>query len=247
MTDAPAGFRLEIHEALTSTSDLIATRAAAGEPEGLAVLAGLQTAGRGTQGRSWDSRAGNLHLSLLLRPDGALRDAPQWGLLAGVALVDAMAARLADPRALALKWPNDVLLRGRKAAGILTEAEAGPDGAIAWLTLGFGVNLAHAPQIQERATACLADEDIAPPSPESFADALLARLAAWRAVHAVSGFAPIRAAWLERGPVLDAPLRINGPGGRMTTGRFAGLADNGSLLLAGEGRVRSLTAGEVAV
>ncbi len=246
MTREPPAYRIESHEALPSTSDHIAARAASGEPAGLAVIAARQTAGRGTQGLPWESPPGNLYLSLLLRPGGALREAPQWSLLAAVALADALADLLPDARAMALKWPNDVLLRGRKLAGILTEAEASTDGGLSWLALGFGVNLAHAPALPDRATACLADAGVAPPQPDIFAAMLLARLAHWQGVQAKSGFAPIRVAWLARGPVLEAPLRVRVAGGRTESGRFAGLADDGSLLLTGEGRMRMLSAGEVA-
>ena len=247
MTSGAAGHRIEIHEALPSTSDYVAARAASGEAAGLVVIAARQTAGRGTRGRAWESPPGNLYLSLLLRPGGALREAPQWSLLAAVALADALADLLPDARAMALKWPNDVLLHGCKLAGILAEAEAGADGGLAWLVLGFGVNLAHAPALPDRATACLADAGVAPPQPEIFAATLLARLVHWQGVQARSGFAPIRVAWLARGPVLEAPLRVRIAGGRMETGRFAGLAEDGSLLLAGEGRTHALAAGEVAV
>jgi len=239
------GFRLSIHEALPSTADFVAREAEAGAPEGLAVLARRQTAGRGTQGRAWEGRAGNLHLSVLLRPAEPARTVPQWALLAAVSLADAVAATIPDPAALALKWPNDLLLNGAKAAGILTEASTGPDGAIAWLNIGFGVNLAHAPSVPGRATACLADTGIAPPAPEDFAQLLLEALDRRRAERARQGFAPIRAAWLARGPAPGSHLAIR-RGGRETSGRFAGLAEDGSLLLDTGDRVIAVASAEVA-
>jgi BirA family biotin operon repressor/biotin-[acetyl-CoA-carboxylase] ligase len=242
---SPHAFRLQVHEALPSTSDLVAERAAAGEPEGLAVLARRQTAGRGTQGRAWESTTGNLHLSVLLRPAGPLRDAPQWGLLAAVALADAVADLLPDPAVVALKWPNDLMLGGAKAAGILAEAHADNGGGIAWLCLGIGVNLAHAPAVPGRATACLAGFGIAPPDPAAFAERLLAAFDRRRAERAAEGFAPIRAAWLARGPAPGTHLAIR-RAGRDTAGAFAGLAEDGSLLLATGGQVRAVASGEVA-
>jgi BirA family biotin operon repressor/biotin-[acetyl-CoA-carboxylase] ligase len=241
----PHGFRLRVHEVLPSTADLVAQLAEAGEPEGLAVLARRQTAGRGTQGRAWEGRSGNLHISILLRPADPVRQAPQWGLLAAVALADAVAESLPDPAPLALKWPNDLLLGGAKAAGILTEASATPQGGIAWLNLGIGVNLAHAPEVPGRATACLADAGIAPPDPEAFAHRLLAALGRRRTERATAGFAPIRAAWLARGPAIGTHLAIRREG-RDIAGAFAGLAEDGSLLLATGGRVHAVASGEVA-
>lgn len=239
---APQPFRLRVHAALASTSDLVARLAEASEPDGLAVLAHRQTAGRGTQGRAWESRAGNLHLSVLLRPAEPLRQAPQWGLLGAVALADAVAPLLPDAAALTLKWPNDLLLGGAKMAGILAEATADERGGIAWLSLGFGVNLVHAPAVPGRATACLADAGIVPPAPEDFAATLLAALQRRRRERALEGFAPIRAAWLARGPAHDAPIALSSG----IAGRFAGLAEDGSLLLATGGRVHAVASGEVA-
>ena len=239
------GFRLLVHEALPSTSDLVIRLAEAVEPEGVAVLAHRQTAGRGTQGRSWEGPSGNLHLSVLLRPAEPLHLAPQWGLLAAVALADAVVPHLPDPGSLALKWPNDLMLNGAKAAGILAEASADGAGAMAWLCLGIGVNLAHAPDVPGRATASLASLGLAPPSPEDFAAGLLAAIAARRAQRAAEGFDPIRAAWLARGPAAGTHLAIRRQGAEIA-GRFAGLAEDGRLLLATGDRIQAVTSGEVA-
>lgn len=235
-------WRLSVHEALASTSDFCRDCALAGEPAGLAVLARQQTAGRGTKGRGWASPAGNLYLSVLLRPYGLARDAAQWSLLAAVALTDALAPLLPDPRALGLKWPNDVLLRGRKLAGILTESATEAERAD-FLIIGFGVNLAVAPDLPDRSTACVA-EVTSPPGPEAFARILLDRLDDWSDVLVREGFTPVRAAWLARGPDRGQPMRLQ-VGPATCAGTFAGLGADGSLLLAAAGGVSAFVAGEV--
>jgi BirA family transcriptional regulator, biotin operon repressor / biotin---[acetyl-CoA-carboxylase] ligase len=125
-------WRLRVHEVLPSTSDLCRSLAADGEPAGLAVLARRQTRGRGSRGRDWESPPGNLFLSVLLRPAGRARDAAQWSLLAGVALGEAFAAYLPDASMLRLKWPNDVLVGGKKIAGILVDSSADAAGMVGW-------------------------------------------------------------------------------------------------------------------
>lgn len=239
----PPGFRLQSHEALPSTSDEVIRLAGEGEEDGLAVLAHRQTAGRGTQGRAWQGPSGNLHLSVLLRPHEPLRLATQWGFLAAVALADTLEPLLPDPALLALKWPNDVMLGGAKAAGILVETGADGAGGIDWVCLGIGVNLAQAPVVPGRVTASLAGIGAVPPSPEAFAAALLTAIARRRAQRATAGFAPIRDAWLARGPTIDTDLAISRHGGEIT-GRFVGLAEDGGLLLSVGGRITTLASGE---
>ena len=228
----PGAWRLQLHDVLPSTSDLCRTRAVEGEPAGLAVLARRQTQGRGSRGRAWESPDGNLFLSVLLRPRERARDAAQWSLLAGVALAETLAPHVPERTALRLKWPNDVLLSGRKLGGVLVDSSADPAGVLDWLVIGIGVNLAVAPVVPGRAAACLADVATAPP-PETFARALLARLRVWQTVRESQGFSPIRAAWLGHAPDpgSSVTLRI---GERMLGGGFAGLGEDGSLLLAAE-------------
>ncbi len=228
-------WRLQVFEALGSTQDLVTRLADAGEPEGLAVMARRQTAGRGTQGRGWEGPAGNLALSALLRPKGPARLLPQYALLAAVALHE-VAARHAPVR---LKWPNDLLLGGAKCAGILAQGHVAPDGGIARLVLGFGVNLAHAPEVPGRATAALG-----PLEPEGFARDLLAALDGWLLRARLEGFAPVRAAWQAAGPDHGALLAVRQGAARLA-GRYEGLAEDGGLLLATGGRVHALHAGEV--
>ncbi len=184
----PPIWRLQVHEAIGSTSDHCAALAAAGEPAGLAVLALRQTSGRGSRGRGWQSPIGNLSLSVLLRPSGTLGDAGSWPLLVGIAVAEAARPLLPDPAALSLKWPNDVLLRGRKLAGILIDTALDQAGGLRWLIIGIGANLAVAPEVPGRVTACLPDEGVAPPPPEAFARDVLDRLAHWHSVLLRRGF-----------------------------------------------------------
>ena len=239
-------WRLAVHDSLPSTADLCRGRAEAGEPEGLAILAREQTAGRGTRGRAWTGARGNLFLSALLRPGGSSREASQWSLLAGVALAEALSAYLPDAAVLALKWPNDVLLHGRKVAGILAESAADGRGGLSWLSLGFGANLAVAPDVPDRPTACLAEYGT-PPTPETLAWQVLEALERWCGVHDRAGFAPVRAAFLARAPAHGTQLTLR-LGDRMLGGAFAGLGEDGSLLLlrAG-GQVHAFAAGEVTI
>ncbi|MCX7931566.1 MAG: biotin--[acetyl-CoA-carboxylase] ligase [Rhodovarius sp.] len=225
--------RLSVYASLPSTATLLRAAAAAGAPAGTAILALRQTAGRGTHGRSWASPPGNLHLSVLLRPPLPLRAVPQIGLMAGVALREAAGARTR------LKWPNDLMLEGAKAGGILVEAEGDAAGGIAWVGLGFGVNLAHAPSLPDRPTAALGAEP-----PEDFAARLLSALARWQAVLVGQGFAPIRSAWEEAGPPRGAPLSV-ARGASRISGRYEGLSEEGGLRLATDAGSLTLHAGEV--
>jgi len=224
-------FTLHIEESLPSTQTAALEAARAGAAEGFAILARQQSAGRGRGERAWSSPPGNLSLSLVLRPKAPIREAPQWALRAAVALAQAL-----HPHAptLRLKWPNDVMLGDAKLAGILAEAEADAGGAIAHLVLGIGANLAHAPVVPGRETACLPPPH---PAPETVAHTLLDAIGQWHDAP----FAAVREAWLARGPGHGTPLALRD--GR--TGLFAGLAEDGNLLLDRAGGIEAVFAGEL--
>jgi BirA family biotin operon repressor/biotin-[acetyl-CoA-carboxylase] ligase len=246
----PDGYQLEQVTSLPSTSDACVERARAGAPDGLAILAESQTAGRGSRGRTWACPPGNLYLSVLLRPRNRAEEAGagQWALLAGVALIEALARFAAEPGGLRLKWPNDVLSDGDKLAGILVDAAmtaSGTGGGGAeWLVIGIGANLASAPPIEGRRIAALATSGGVPPSPVAVAQVMLARIESWRAVLAREGFSPIRDAWLERAHPLGTSVTIRDRL-RIRTGVFAGLSDRGELLLSDGDRTDTISTGDV--
>lgn len=131
--------RLLIYREAESTQDLVRDLALRGEPEGTAVMALKQTHGRGREGRSWVSPEGkNLALSVLLRPRLTPRDTVLLGFLVSIAVAETVEAR-GVPEAL-LRWPNDVLVRGGKIAGILSEATV-QAGTIRFVIVGIGLNV----------------------------------------------------------------------------------------------------------
>lgn len=241
---ARAPWRLTVYPSLPSTSALCCARAADGEPEGLAVLALQQTEGRGSRGRAWSSPPGNLSLSVILRPDTPAARAGQWALLAGVAMAQGLAGFLPDASSLALKWPNDILLHGKKLGGILVESSAGQGGRIDWLVIGFGANLAEAPVLPDRPAVAALAEVGAAPTPEAAAATILDRLDHWRRIWRQDGFGAVRMAWMQFTQPIGSRLNLRLRDGDVQ-GQFAGLTDDGGLLLQTAGGVRAYATGEV--
>ncbi len=235
-------FRLEVFGELESTSDFCMERARRGEAEGLAVLAKVQTAGRGSRGRSWTAPAGNLNLSLLLRPRIPAVEAGIFPLLAGLAVAEGVETYLPRGVTAMLKWPNDVLLNGAKLAGVLIDASPIGD-RLEWLVIGIGVNLRQAPEISGRSTTSLAAHH-AVATAEGAAKAVLERVTFWLGVLDGAGAAPVHEAWLERAHPLGTVLEIRSAAG-IVSGSFAGLSKSGALLLARDQKIERINTGEI--
>ena len=155
---------VEAHDELDSTNAEARRRAEAGEGGPVWITAAAQTAGRGRRGRAWSTRRGNLAATLLTVTDRPAAEAAQLSFVAALAACD-LADTCLGPGAARLKWPNDVLVHGRKAVGVLVESGGRTDGRL-WLAVGIGVNLAHAPQDVERPATAFA-EYMAGPPPEA--------------------------------------------------------------------------------
>jgi BirA family transcriptional regulator, biotin operon repressor / biotin---[acetyl-CoA-carboxylase] ligase len=184
--------------AVGSTNEDLKLRARAGAAAWTVVIADAQTTGRGRQGRRWSSPVGNLYMSVLLRPEprGA-----RWSVLplaAGLAVAEALAALGLDPR---LKWPNDVLVGGRKIAGLLAEATSGADG-VESVVLGIGVNVGvrpgDLPADMAAGVTCVEEEGRTSVDRVEVAAAVLARLSVWYHALAREGPRTVQSAWRDR-------------------------------------------------
>jgi BirA family biotin operon repressor/biotin-[acetyl-CoA-carboxylase] ligase len=206
--------------------------AKAGAAEGLWLRAERQSAGKGRQGRGWVSEAGNLYASTLVRLRPADPPAATLALVAAVALQDCVATYL-GARAAILKWPNDLLVAGAKLSGILLERTADA------IVIGFGVNLAHHPDLPDRPTTSLAahGSDVAP---AAFVDTLVEAFTRWRDRWRGEGLGPVRERWLAHAHPIGTALAVRLPDGEAIDGLFDGLDVDGALglrLAGGERRV----------
>jgi BirA family biotin operon repressor/biotin-[acetyl-CoA-carboxylase] ligase len=241
--DLPSFYRLLRRDLIASTSDEAKSLAAKGAAEGTLVWARAQSKGHGRQGRVWASPPGNLYVSLVLRPSVPVAVAAQLSFVAALAVGEA--CRDAAPDAeITFKWPNDVLLAGRKLAGILLESQAQPDGSLAWLVLGVGINLATYPvNATYPATALSAT------GADVSAEAMLAPLARhflrrYEQWQNGRGFSTLRAAWLAQAQGMGQGIRVSLPQVELS-GVFAGLDQDGALLLETATGNRRIDAGEV--
>ncbi len=201
------------------------------------VLTHAQTAGVGRRGKVWHMPPGNFAASLLMHSDEPLGDLAQRSFVAALALRDALDAAGAED--ISLKWPNDVLVRGRKIAGILLVSAPGA------IVIGVGVNLAAAPDpatLEPWAMPPIAlDGRIAP---EAFLTLLAVAFDHHESTMRRLGFAPIRAAWLRHAARLGQIIHAKLPD-RTLTGSFETIDESGALVLDTEkGRV-TLPAAEV--
>ncbi|MCK6553655.1 biotin--[acetyl-CoA-carboxylase] ligase [Candidatus Binatia bacterium] len=235
-------------EALGSTNDRARELAVDGAAEGTVVIAERQTHGRGRLGRSWVSPPyRNLYVSIVLRPPIPAQQAPQLALIVGLATAETVRVWT---DAAGLKWPNDVVIGGRKVSGILTEMEAA-GGDVRFVIAGIGVNLNSVaadfpPELRDRAmglcTAAGGAVDRA-----AFAAELLARIEARYETYLTMGFAALRPAWESLSCLHGRPVRVV-DGARPVEGVVAGLTESGALrLVDAAGRETCVLAGDVTV
>ncbi len=224
----PDGFTLVALDEVGSTNEEALKLATAGAATGTVVWAERQSKGRGRRGRAWDSPAGNLYCSIVLRPQRA--PPAQVSFAAAVALAEAVESQ---GRPVQLKWPNDVLIAGAKVAGILLE------GTSSALVLGTGVNIESAPPVGTSLRAHNIGASVATML-QSYLKALKSWLARWER----DGFAPVRDAWLQRAIGVGQSIEVRLPAETLP-GTFDGLDADGVLLLGTPGGVRRIAAGDV--
>jgi BirA family biotin operon repressor/biotin-[acetyl-CoA-carboxylase] ligase len=221
-------------------------RARSGDEGRLWITAVRQTGGRARRGRSWVSEPGNLYSSLLLI------DPAPWAALASLPLAVTVAVEAAVSSALPaeaaqtlrIKWPNDLLIGGRKTSGILIEAEQLPDGRRA-VVIGCGINVARRPEAGLYPTTCLAEQGSAVTPQDLFAQLVVTMDSALRLWDQGRGVAAIRDAWIERAQGIGEPVTVNLPD-RQIHGLFDGIDVEGRLMLAlPDGSRQTIASGDV--
>jgi len=231
--DRLVGGSIHAYETVDSTQTVLARFAREGAPEGTLVSAAHQTVGRGRRGhRWWDASGDSLLMSILLRPCVTTQETPSLALVAGLAVADALEA--VATVAARIRWPNDVLVGGKKISGVLPEAVSGADGRVAYVLLGIGINID-----QDVFPDDLRDEAISLRQATGVRheqgrvrDAVLESLDLRYAEWLSAGFPRLRDAWRRRACTLGE--RVRGADG--TEGVAVDVDDTGALLVdAGHG------------
>jgi BirA family transcriptional regulator, biotin operon repressor / biotin---[acetyl-CoA-carboxylase] ligase len=242
----PAAYRLVLYDTVDSTNDEAKRLARAGAEEGTLVWGAKQTAGRGRRGHTWISPPGNLYASLILRPRCPIDQAAQLGFVTALAIGDTLASICEERRdAVSYKWPNDVLLDGRKISGILLESELGSEGeAPLFVVVGTGLNLISSPRDTEFPATSIAEEGFRAVSPGAALEEFARHFEAWEERWREEGFAPVRAVWRKHAAALGEQIRVRLDAASLQ-GWFLDIDQHGTLLLECAGQVRRISAGEI--
>jgi len=230
-----------------STNTLAMDLAHKGAADGTVVIAETQTGGKGRLGRAWTSPRGNLYLSVILRPAVPVHKAPLITLMGAVAVAAAIRENLGIPAGI--KWPNDILIDGKKIAGLLTEMSAEPD-RIRHIVLGIGVNVNMdvrelPPEVRKTATT-LAAVTGTRVDRTALARTLLAGLEKWYQ-RFLKNEADVLDAWKELNVTLGNRVAVSGAG-TMLEGLARGIDAEGRLIIRlDDGTLRPVTAGDVTI
>ncbi len=224
--------------ALVSTMDEAHSQAEQGAPTGTVVLAGRQTGGRGRLGRVWSSPEGGLYVSFVLRTGRAASEIPQLALVAGLAAAETV-RYLIHQGAISVKWPNDVLIDDKKAAGILIEARGNA------VIIGMGINVKRSNGLPDTATSLESH------GAEADTDAVFLRLiddlSQWAGEWERQGFAPVRSALRLLLNGIGHMVRLSA-GSETIEGQAMDLDESGRLVIRQDsGLLRAFSIGEVSI
>lgn len=227
-------------ETVGSTNDHAKALAKSGYPHGTVVFAHEQTAGKGRQGNIWASLKGNLFMSVILRPQMNAALIGQLSFLSAVALAETFQSILPPTARIGLKWPNDVFLNGKKAAGILLESEADGVRPVGWVVIGIGVNITGGPED----AISLKDMGVETDA-RSLLENLVKRLMSLYGTWLKNGFDPVHQAWTNYAMNIGKDIQVRLPK-ESCTGKFLGIDKTGALQLEmPDGGRRMIASGEV--
>lgn len=246
--DAATQFTIEIHDSVSSTNTLAMQRAQQGAPGALVVAAEWQEAGRGRMGRAWHAGIGGaLTFSLLWRFTQGAGHLSGLSLAVGVALMRVLGT-LGIAEA-GLKWPNDILWRGGKLAGILIEMQGdmlGPSAAV----IGIGINVRLSDAVRGRVDQATADLETAcgrPLDRNRLLALLLKELHGVLETFAREGLRPFRDEWQRYHVYQDQTVTLILPDARREQGCACGVADDGALLIRTGTGIRHYHSGEISL
>ncbi len=240
------GSKIYTFETIDSTNNCARVLANCWAPEGTVVLAEEQTAGRGRLGRAWIANPGeNLTFSLILRPAGSPETINVLPLWVGVALAEVI--EQVTGLEVVCKWPNDILIQGRKAAGILIEGSL-REASVDFVVVGIGLNInqrSFAPELSSKATSLALVAGHTFDRVKIFQELLHSLERHYRRFRH-KGFDEIVPLWVSRSRMVGSRIAVS-QNGTILTGTVKGLTNHGELLLDHDGEERTFLAGDVTI
>jgi len=233
LPDLPGVYNLIALDHIGSTNDEAKRLAAEGEdvcPDGTLIWAKSQNAARGRRGRTWESLDGNLFMSLVLRPDVPAMEATQLGYVGALAVYDTIGELCPPGYEAHCKWPNDVLLNGKKFCGILLEASSDTKGILEWLVMGVGINVTQHPVDVDYASTSFHGEGATSITREETLVSFARNFLLWTRCWMDDGFGTVRDNWLWRAKGLNEEINVRLEN-QTLSGIFAGIDETGALLL----------------
>ncbi|MEM7290617.1 MAG: biotin--[acetyl-CoA-carboxylase] ligase [Pseudomonadota bacterium] len=226
----PASDFRHVHfDEIGSTNSFLIEQVNAGEPGNLWVTAAIQTIGKGSRGRDWQSPVGNLYASLLLVEPGEVAKLHELTFVSALAVREAIATFSAEANCVQVKWPNDVLINQKKCSGILLES--GTTNGLPFMVIGCGINCKTFPDTALHKASCLEAEGIIVQPTElfqSFSNAMASMLETWAQG---AGFQKIRQSWLDHAIGIGEQVRIEIPGKDTLQGRFVSVDERGYMVI----------------
>ena len=233
---------LQHYDVVASTMDLARAEAESGAPEGTLILADEQRRGRGRRGRVWTSPPGGLWASLVLRPTTPERHIGRFSVLVAIGLAQGLRERFGLP--FTVKWPNDLLVYGRKLGGTLIEVSSQGDDP-SRLIVGVGLNVNNAPPHDARVAATSLSRELGYQADVAdVAAAMIGGIGSAYGTFQREGFGPIQRRWTTLSTLDDHVHIIDGD--HRQRGRVAGLADDGRLIVrVNDNEIRRLASEEI--
>ena len=240
-------YHLLTYDVLDSTNAEARRLAGGGASHGAVIWAKKQTAGRGRMNRDWVSAEGNLFVTVLLSPNRPLAECSQLSFVASLAVAETLEAIVPNPESITCKWPNDVLVAGKKISGILLESFTTKELVTSrqWIAVGVGINVDSFPEHVMFPATCLRDAGV---------ELISAKIVLSRFIHnfihcydiwASKGFVAIEREWKKRAHHINKPVEVI-VGEEQIEGTFVGIDAEGRLLLKGKKKeVTAITAGDV--
>jgi len=241
----PENYNLHEYQSLGSTNDE-ALILAPTSPDKTVIWAREQTNARGRRGRTWQAPPGNLYCSIILKPDVAISECSQLGYVAALAIFDTLIELCPTECKVSCKWPNDVLLNGKKVSGILLESSLSNNKKPDWVILGVGINVVAHPDDTEFPATDMSAEGTRQATAPLTLERFIAHFEHWSNLWAHDGFAQLRQTWLDCATGLGKKIIVRLENQQLS-GTFMGLDETGALILRPDNEVndRIITAGDV--